>query len=64
MLQLDYSFDLICRGCIFCNLNTDKLSKNMNKEPSCRMREVFPAAEKATCGFSVLVAKEAKLDLL
>lgn len=43
---------------MFCNLNTDKHSKKINKEPMCCSGEVYPAVEKTTCGFSVLMMKD------
>ena len=46
-----------------CNLSTDKVSKKTkNKEPSC-WTEVCPAAETATCGFSLSTSSKAKSDL-
>lgn len=47
---------------MFCNLNTDKLSKKINKEPSCCFEEVCPAVEKTTYGFSLLVFKGEKTN--
>lgn len=48
---------------MFCNLNTESFSKKKKKErekdlePSCCFVYVYPAVEKAACGFSLRMVK-------